>query len=102
MLSNKPFDKFGKKYNITRVVNPGTLVLNETMYQEYSPLYVGIGNVLRDMSYLMSNGALIAFTGLYFRREIISGLRAAMNFKNGRGKDIHNKLMQAYPEVPEW
>lgn len=76
--------------------------LNETMYESYSPMYLGTANVLRDMSFLMSNGALISYAFLYFHREIINGFRAAFNWKNMRGKDIHNELMATYPEVPEW
>lgn len=83
-------------------MDPGTLNFNQTRYEEYSPMYLGIANALRDMSFLMSNSALITYAALYFHREIINGFKAAFNFKTGRGKDIHNQLMAAYPEVPEW
>ncbi|CCG83422.1 Putative uncharacterized protein [Taphrina deformans PYCC 5710] len=102
MLTNKPWDKYGKRYNVSRVMDPGTLTFNQTKYDAYSPMYLGIANALRDMSFLMSNSALITYAILYFHREIISGFKAAFNFRTGRGKDIHNQLMAVYPEVPEW
>ncbi|KAM0262588.1 hypothetical protein ACHAQJ_001633 [Trichoderma viride] len=48
------YDNIGNSYNITRVVNPATGVLNEDAYQEYSPAFYSAGN-------LVVYGAFFAF-----------------------------------------
>ena len=40
------FDNTGAAYNITRVVDPSTGILNETAYQDYSPAFYSAGNLL--------------------------------------------------------
>lgn len=48
------FDNTGSHYNITRVLTPGTAVLDETEYKNYSPPFYGAGS-------LVSYGAFFAF-----------------------------------------
>lgn len=98
ILGNYPYDKFGARYNVSRVVDPGTLNFNQTMYDSY-PLKLSIGTVLRDMSFLMSNGAMLSYVFLYHRHEVMDTIR---KWRNPKRKDIHNRLMGAYEEVPEW
>jgi OPT family small oligopeptide transporter len=48
------FDNTAKSYNISRILMPGTAIINETAYQEYSPAFYSAGN-------LMVYGAFFAF-----------------------------------------
>lgn len=53
------FDNTGKRYNISRVVVPGTGFLNEDAYKAYSPAFYSAGN-------LVVYGAFFAFYPLTF------------------------------------
>ncbi|KGQ03796.1 Oligopeptide transporter 2 [Beauveria bassiana D1-5] len=53
------FDNTGARYNISRVVVPGTGTLNQTAYEAYSPAYYSAGN-------LVVYGAFFAFYPLTF------------------------------------
>lgn len=53
------FDNLGHRYNISRVVVPGTGTLNQTAYEEYSPAFYSAGN-------LVVYGAFFAFYPLTF------------------------------------
>lgn len=44
--SSAIFDNKGERYNISRVMHPGTSVLDETAYRDYSPAFYGAGNMV--------------------------------------------------------
>lgn len=56
--SYKAFDNKGKEYNVTKIINPATTMLDLKAYQEYSPLFLPITFAL---SYGLS---FMAITGL--------------------------------------
>ncbi|KAJ9101471.1 hypothetical protein QFC19_005122 [Naganishia cerealis] len=88
--SSTSFDRFGHKYNVSRIINPDAS-LNEEAYREYSPLMLGA-------TYALSFAALsatITHTILYFRKQIWSQVRKSIHDKD----DIHMKLMSRYPEA---
>ena len=97
LLSSNTFDNTGALYNVSRVVDDDlNFVLSK--YEQYSPMYV-------SMSYSLTYGlsfaavtAIIVHTYLYHGKEIWA------KFKDSRhgGEDVHKRLMNAYPEVPEW
>ena len=97
LLSSSTFDNTGALYNVSRVVDKDlNFVLSK--YEQYSPMYV-------SMSYSLTYGlsfaavtAIIVHTYLYHGKEIWA------KFKDSRhgGEDIHKRLMNKYPEVPEW
>ena len=95
--SNEPFDRFGKTYNVTRVLLPND-TFNETAYNLYSPLYLSATYALTYLlSFALSTSALV-HTALYHGKSLIDGLRK-MRVETD---DIHAKLMRNYREVPDW
>ncbi|KAI0001085.1 OPT oligopeptide transporter protein-domain-containing protein [Russula vinacea] len=85
MFGSEPYDRFGKEYNVSRVLTAQDK-FNMTAYEEYSPLY------------LPAATCVIVHSLLYHGRTLLNG------FKRIRieDDDIHLKLMQNYPEVPDW
>jgi uncharacterized protein (DUF486 family) len=95
--SNQPFDRFGKTYNVTRVLLPND-TFNETAYNLYSPLYLSTTYAMTYLlSFALSTCALV-HTALYHGKSLIDGMRKMRVEED----DIHAKLMRNYREVPEW
>lgn len=96
--TSQVFDRFGMPYNISNVVDVGTVVLNVTSYEAYSPLYLpmtfatvyGIGFAVATSS--------VVHTALHYGPSIIRKLRK----NDPEEEDIHFKLMKTYPDVPDW
>lgn len=75
-----------------------TLTLNQTAYQEYSPLYLPITYAtVYGLAFALST-ACIVHTIIYHGKDILD---QAKNVK-GATEDVHAKLMRNYPEVPDW
>ncbi|KAJ4288281.1 hypothetical protein N0V88_007473 [Collariella sp. IMI 366227] len=66
--SNRPFDHFGRLYNVSAVIDDNGL-FDAKKYEAYSPPFLAASNVVEQDTNLL---------------------------------DIHNRLMSAYREVPEW
>ncbi|KAF2007498.1 small oligopeptide transporter [Amniculicola lignicola CBS 123094] len=97
MSDSTTYDNTGVKFNVTRVTTP-QLTLNEAAYKEYSPLFL---STTFSLSYDLSFAAIssvVVYTYLNYRHIIVG------QFKNSKAEkpDIHMKLMEKYPEVPEW
>lgn len=97
LLSSSTFDNTGQAYNASRVLS-GTLVFNQTAYEEYSPLLIPFSYT---MSYALNFAAVTAVfvhCALYHGKDIMAKLRDASH----GGEDIHKRLMRNYKEVPDW
>ena len=95
--ANEPFDRFGKPYNISRVLLPND-TFNETAYNLYSPLYL---SATYAMTYLLAfalSTSVLVHTALYHGKSLMDGMKKIKIERD----DIHAKLMRNYPEVPEW
>ena len=95
--SNEPFDRFGKTYNVTRVLLPND-TFDETAYNLYSPLYL---STTYAMTYLLSfalSTCVLVHTALYHGKSLLDGVKK-IRVEND---DIHAKLMRNYREVPDW
>ncbi|POV99197.1 hypothetical protein PSTT_13923 [Puccinia striiformis] len=101
---NGVYDRFGKPYNVSRVMDPKTQTLNVTAYEEYSPTYLSAGNGLQYGFFFAMYTALIVHVGLYYHKELAQGFRSMWKSASGRDQftDLHNRLMRPYKEVPEW
>jgi len=98
MSTSQVFDRFGSPYNTSAVVDPANLALNETAYQEYSPLYLPITfATVYGLAFMLSTSVLV-HTVLYHGKSIYAQLRRAREEQH----DVHMKLMRNYPEVPDW
>jgi hypothetical protein len=96
--ATRPFDRFGNRYNISRVINFATYSLNETAYEEYSELYLPSTYALTYFIAFAISTSILVHTALYHGPALLAGI------KNVRVEedDIHAKLMRHYPEVPDW
>lgn len=95
--SSASFDRHGKRYNVSRIINKDAS-LNVAAYEAYSPLLLG---ATFTISYGLSFAALssvIVHTFLYYRKQIWIQARRSIHDAD----DIHLRLMAAYPEVPQW
>lgn len=123
--SPKTFDNKGKSFTVTNIVDKWGVLIQEK-YQQYSEPWMSATRCVSFIGMFMYTSATVAHTLLYNRHEMNIGFRSAWqdfkrscrNIKNfilrrpvdqealqqekmAFGDDIHYKLMQAYPEVPE-
>ncbi|KAK0720170.1 OPT oligopeptide transporter protein-domain-containing protein [Lasiosphaeris hirsuta] len=108
--SNKPWDHFGKRYNVTAIIDENG-IFDSAGYAAYSPPFLSAANIVVYMFFFAMYSATVAYGILYHRHEIMMGLRdiwASIKSKKGSENtqksdlDVHNRLMKAYKEVPEW
>lgn len=123
-----PFDNKGKRYNVSAILDDRG-VFDPVKYQAYSPPYLSAAKVCIYAAFFAMYSATVTYGALYHWREMVVGYRGmarsagtAFNrcrlFFSKSSKlvqvadeeqedplhrlDVHNRLMRAYPEVPEW
>lgn len=95
--ANEPYDRFGKTYNITRVLrHDDTFDLDA--YAAYSPLYLPATYAMTYLLAFALSTCVIVHTALYHGRSLWNGVKKI----RVEPDDIHAKLMRSYPEVPDW
>ncbi len=106
--SNRVFDHFGRLYNVTRAVDANGM-FDPVKYEAYSPAFLSAGNVNIYIFSFAIYTATLAYAFLYQYNEIKLGFleffnsfRPAKARDMSRYEDVHNRLMSAYKEVPEW
>ncbi|KAG0150618.1 hypothetical protein CROQUDRAFT_652218 [Cronartium quercuum f. sp. fusiforme G11] len=119
--SNGVFDRMGKRYNASRVLNKHG-VLDQAQYEAYSPPFMAAANVVLYTGFMALYTSTLVYAGLHYRKHIFGGFSSLWNTsflarkfrrsdrteKNSTGEqnsiyaDVHYRLMQSYPEVPEW
>lgn len=92
-----PYDRFGKIYNVTRVMHKDDTFDMEA-YKNYSPLYLPATYATTYLLAFALCTCVIVHTFLYHGRSLLNG------FQKGQVEDddIHAKLMRNYAEVPNW
>ncbi|RUP49938.1 hypothetical protein BC936DRAFT_140927 [Jimgerdemannia flammicorona] len=98
IYNTRQYDIFGQKFNRTRVVIPQENILDETAYQEYSPVRITAFFAIMYGQGLCALGAILSHTILYNGKEVWDRFKSARQ----NDDDIHAKLMDKYPEVPNW
>ncbi|GAA6021624.1 hypothetical protein JCM8202_002357 [Rhodotorula sphaerocarpa] len=93
------FDRFGQPYNSTRILDAAGSELDVTAYAGYSPVYMPMAFVIAYAAGLMIMTAFVVNTSLFNGKEIWRRLRRRPSPED---VDVHVKLMQEYPEVPDW
>ncbi|KAK7041928.1 hypothetical protein VNI00_008910 [Paramarasmius palmivorus] len=94
--ATRSFDNTGMPYNASAIVTNGQF--DEEKYRTYSPLYIPATLI---MAYALSFAAftsIFVHTFLWFRRDIARRFRSSLKDE----RDVHSRLMQAYPEAPLW
>ncbi|PVF96622.1 OPT-domain-containing protein [Serendipita vermifera] len=100
---NKPYDRFGERYKVTSIVNEDGL-FDQAAYEAYSPLYLSASNAFLYGVFFAIYPATLVYAYLYHRHEIMRGFKSLLRRQDKKvfERDVHNRLMTAYPEVPEW
>lgn len=97
MSSRTSYDNQGHAYDINRIIgSDGTF--NQTGYEHYSPLFLSTTFAISYGVSFASVTSTIVHTLLYFRRQIWVQSRRSLSEQ----PDIHARLMNRYPQVPEW
>ncbi|QBM86611.1 small oligopeptide transporter, OPT family [Metschnikowia aff. pulcherrima] len=97
MASPSAYDRFGKEYNVSRVLDPKTLTLDEAKYKAYSPLFL---STTFATAYCISFSAIVA---VIFEAILFHGKDIIAKFRQTEKSDVHLRLMRAsYKSVPEW
>ncbi|PFH55729.1 hypothetical protein XA68_17705 [Ophiocordyceps unilateralis] len=106
--TNRVYDHFAQLYNITRATDDHGL-FNQEKYAEYSPPFLGAGNLVIYVFFFGIYTSTLTYAVLYHRHEIAMGFKALYGSlrrktppRDARALDVHNRLMRAYPEVPDW
>ncbi|KAK3386112.1 OPT oligopeptide transporter protein-domain-containing protein [Podospora didyma] len=105
--SNQVFDNTGNLYDISMAVDEHSHY-DPAKYGSYSPAYLGAGNITVYMFFFAVYPATIVYVMLNHRHEVLLGFKNLWNTIRNKDpseaqyKDIHNRLMSKYPEVPEW
>ncbi|KAH9917728.1 OPT oligopeptide transporter [Fomitopsis serialis] len=97
MSSRTSYDNLGQAYNISRIIT-STGTFNQTGYEHYSPLFLSTTFAISYGLSFASITSTIVHTVLYFRRQIWVQSRRSLSEQ----PDIHARLMNRYPQVPEW
>ncbi|KAE9400695.1 OPT superfamily oligopeptide transporter [Gymnopus androsaceus JB14] len=97
IADDQPYDRFGKPYDITRVLTKDDL-FNQTAYENYSPLYLPATYAVCYLIAFALSTCVITHTLLYHGKALLAGVKKI----RVESDDIHAKLMRSYAEVPEW
>ncbi|KAJ3098030.1 hypothetical protein HDU97_004363 [Phlyctochytrium planicorne] len=74
--------------------------LDEEFYNENKPIYISTYFAMEYLSSFMVFIAAIVHVGLWYGKDIWTRFRTAL--KDLDSSDVHAKLMDVYPEVPDW
>ncbi|PHH72196.1 hypothetical protein CDD80_4690 [Ophiocordyceps camponoti-rufipedis] len=105
--TNRVYDHFAQLYNITRATDDHGL-FNQTKYEQYSPPFLGAGNLVIYVFFFGIYTSTLTYAALYHRHQIAMGFKALWRSLRRRqpprrhSLDVHSRLMAAYPEVPDW
>lgn len=109
--TNRIYDHYGLRYNVSRTIDERGMFDLEK-YSAYSAPYMGAANALLYGFFFAIYSAVVTHVILYHRYEIMMGFKnlwKGMRFwkkktdeeaagEEGEYKDVHNRLMAAYPE----
>ncbi|KAJ5693293.1 hypothetical protein N7462_002716 [Penicillium macrosclerotiorum] len=112
LMSNSLFQANGTSYPVTKVMT-STYHLNETAYEEYGPMYMGLQNVWAtffDYAKLPAAITWIATFGFtQVRQNFIKIFESRKSAKAAAGQSIHhqyhdrlNVIQRQYKEIPLW
>ncbi|KAK5656720.1 hypothetical protein OQA88_4268 [Cercophora sp. LCS_1] len=108
--SNRTFDHFGLRYKVKDIIDERG-IFDGSKYEQYSPPFLSAANVVVYMFFFAMYSATVTYGILYHRHEIMLGMRDLWQSVKARKAgentqksdlDVHNRLMKAYKEVPEW
>ncbi|KAF9162881.1 hypothetical protein BGX21_001722 [Mortierella sp. AD011] len=96
IITSKLYRENGEAYVVTDVLTSNQL--NETKYDAYGSLRISGFFALTYGIGFAGLTSMITHTWLYHRHKLVAQWKQSRE----HSEDIHHKLMQAYPEVPDW
>ncbi|KAG0004900.1 hypothetical protein BGZ80_008143 [Entomortierella chlamydospora] len=96
IYNTKAYDQVGQPYNLSRVLIDNRLDVQK--YDEYSPVRITAFFATMYGQGLCALGAIVSHAALYHGKDIWNRVRSAKQ----KEEDIHARLMDAYPECPDW
>ncbi|KAF9179514.1 hypothetical protein BGZ51_006863 [Haplosporangium sp. Z 767] len=96
IYNTKMYDDAGQPYNLSRVLVDNSL--DEELYSNYSPVRITAFFATMYGQGLCALGAIVSHALLYHGKDIWRRVRSAKQ----KDEDIHARLMDAYPECPDW
>jgi hypothetical protein len=96
-VSSDSFDNTGKKYNVSRIINPD-LSFNLEAYKAYSPPFIPVTFAIFYGLSFASITATLTHTFLYYHKQMWAQARRPLSGQS----DIHARLMSVYKPVPDW
>lgn len=115
--SDALYDRYGHRYNASKVLNEfGSF--DQSKYKDYSPPFISAAGIVMYTGFFALYSSVVVYSVLHHRKYILEGISHYMpswtnNLKGFKGhhkmktkkepkylKDIHYRLMQAYPGVP--
>ncbi|KAF9926403.1 hypothetical protein FBU30_004003 [Linnemannia zychae] len=96
ILTSKLFRIDGKSYKVLNVLENATL--SKAGYEKEGPLRIATFFALTYGIGFAGLASMITHTWLYHRHGLVRQWKQSRT----QAEDIHHKLMQAYPEVPDW
>ncbi|KAK4703366.1 hypothetical protein P7C70_g2848, partial [Phenoliferia sp. Uapishka_3] len=89
--------------HVSKVLN-SDYKLDEVAFAAYGAPYQTAAYAAMFFCFFACYTATVVHVGLYHRREVWDGVKSAIRRKSARDAygDVHNRLMRAYKEVPEW
>lgn len=96
MSSSVSYDRYGNRYNVSRIINKETLTFNKAEYEKYSPLFLSTTFALLYGLSFASIIATIVHVCFFNGKEIVEQV------KMKEQPDVHMRLMRKYKEVPDW
>ncbi|ORZ09641.1 OPT family small oligopeptide transporter [Lobosporangium transversale] len=96
ILTPALFTRDGHTYDTQRVLTNN--ILDEKKYDAYGPLRISTFFALTYGIGFAGLASMITHTWLYHRHKLVAQWKQSRE----HSEDIHHRLMQAYPEVPDW
>ncbi|KAF9109043.1 hypothetical protein BGX30_008555, partial [Mortierella sp. GBA39] len=96
ILTARLFTTEGDPFDTNYVLEKGTI--NMVKYEEQGPLRIATFFALTYGIGFAGLSSMITHTWLYHRHKLVAQWKQSRT----QSEDIHHKLMQAYPEVPDW
>ncbi|PLW16948.1 hypothetical protein PCANC_13911 [Puccinia coronata f. sp. avenae] len=128
--SNGIFDRFGKRYNASRILN-SVGDLDQAKYEAYSPPYMTSASIISFTAFFGLYTSTVVHSILFYRKHLAGGFslfwrqlivnlsdlpiisrlvnpseeklrRTNQVLTDKYASDVHCRLMSVYPEVPQW
>ncbi|OAJ40207.1 OPT family small oligopeptide transporter [Batrachochytrium dendrobatidis JEL423] len=96
------YDRTGSRVNPTKFYNQGIYDLNTTAYETYAPIYLTENFAVTYGTSFFALTAGIMHVGLWYHKDIVRQTKEMLAQVGEETPDIHNELMKAYPDIPEY